>query len=142
VAADGTRLDEHLAELYARALVAVTRASGEIGTLEGELLAQRIDARTAQPISLEDLLLAETLTSVQLAETVGSPSGPFRSGRVAPAQLAAMIVVDAVAVVLAKGYVAEEEAAQIVRFAQALGCSYADVREMSDHLGPWLPALG
>lgn len=133
-------LDESTGQLYAQALVAVARANGEIGGDEGARLTERIIARTGAAIPLEDLLLAETLTSVHLAELVRDGAGPFRSGGSHPGELASMIVTDAIVVVLAKGYVAEEEAHLIVRFATALGCTLDDVRQMSTHLWPWFAA--
>ena len=52
----------------------------------------------------------------------------------------AIIVVDAISVVLAKGHVSDEEAQQIFRFATALGCTADEVRKMSAHLSPWFAA--
>ena len=52
-----------------------------------------------------------------------------------------MIVTDGIAVVLAKGYVSEDEARELLRFAVALGCSVDEVRNMSAHLTPFLAAL-
>jgi len=142
VAADARILDETAAHLYAQALVAIARADGEIGLEEGARLQQKIEARSGRPAELDDLLLAETLDPAQLAEALRASSGPFRGGAgLHPGELAAMIVVDAIAVVLAKGHVSEEEAQQIVRFATALGCSLDEVRRMSAHLSPWFAAV-
>ena len=49
-----------------------------------------------------------------------------------------MIVTDAIAVVLAKGYISEAEAGVIVRFASALGCSLEQVRSLCSRAAPWL----
>jgi len=128
-----------LAQLYARALVSVARADHEIGVDEGHRLQQRIEARTTQALPLDDLLLAEPLDPAEFAALLRVPTGPFRDAGVHPRELARMIVVDAIAVVLAKGHLSEEEARQIVALATALGCSIDDVRAMTDQLEPWLP---
>lgn len=138
MAADGRILDETAAHLYARALVAIARVDGEIGLEEGSRLQQKIETRSGQPAELDALLLAEALDPDQLAEHLRASSSPFRGGGgLHPGELAAMIVSDAISVVLAKGHVSEEEAQQIVRFATALGCTLDEVRAMSAHLGPW-----
>lgn len=49
-----------------------------------------------------------------------------------------MIVSDGIAVVLAKGYVSEAEAREIVRFASALGCSRDEIRALCHRAAPWL----
>ncbi|MCW5802604.1 MAG: hypothetical protein KIT31_09465 [Deltaproteobacteria bacterium] len=41
----------------------------------------------------------------------------------------------------AKGHLSDAEAAEIVRYAFALGCTIDDVRRMSAHLAPWLAAV-
>ncbi len=141
MAADTRRLDESAAHLYAQALVAIVRADGEIGLEEGARLAEKLEARSGHPANLDDLLLAETLDPNALADAIGNASGPFRGdNRLHPGELAAMIVVDAIEVVLAKGHVSEEEAQQIVRYATALGCTLDEIRRMSAHLSPWFAA--
>lgn len=134
------RLEAGLAQLYAQALVAVCRADDKIGLEVGLRLQQQIDVRTGQAIALEDLLLAEPLDPHELDELLHTAAGPFRGAGVHPGELARVIVVDAVAVVLAKGHVSEAEAQQILRFAAALGCTLDEVRAMSEHLAPWLAA--
>ena len=52
-----------------------------------------------------------------------------------------MIVMDSIAVVLAKGYVAEAEARELVRFATALGCTVDEIRTLSAETAPFLSAL-
>lgn len=130
-------LDATLAHYHALALVAVARADDQIGLEEGQRLQERIEERAGRPVPLDDLLLAESIEPAHLAELVRAPTGPFRGGTVHPGELAAMIVVDAIAVVLAKGYVSESEARAVIRFATALGCSIEEVRAMSKHLAPW-----
>lgn len=141
VAAESRILEAGVAQLYAQALVAIARADDQIEPEEGQRLQHQIDARTGRPMPLEDLLLAEPLDPDVLAEHVRAASGPFRGGSLHPAELARMIVVDAISVVLAKGHVSELEAQQIIRFATALGCSLDEVRAMTEHLAPWLPQL-
>ena len=131
-------LDATLAHYYALALVAVARADEQIGLEEGQRLQERLEERAGRPVPLDDLLLAESIEPAHLAELLRSSTGPFRGGTVHPGELAAMIVVDAIAVVLAKGYVSEAEAREVIRFATALGCSIEEVRAMSQHLTPWL----
>jgi uncharacterized membrane protein YebE (DUF533 family) len=141
VAAESRILEAGLAQLYAQALVAITRADDQIELEEGLRLQQRIDARTGRPMPLEDLLLAEPLDPAHLAELIRASSGPFRGGSIHPGELARMIVTDAISVVLAKGHVSEQEAQQIIKFATALGCTMDEVRAMSEHLAPWLGHL-
>jgi hypothetical protein len=134
-------LDRTLGHLFAQALVAIARADDEIGAEEGLRLAQRIAARVPGPFSLDDLLLADALEPHRLAEALGGAAGPFRNAGLDPRELAAMIVSDGLAVVLAKGYVSEAEAREIVRFAAALGCSLDQVRVLCNRVAPWLGAL-
>lgn len=138
MAADRRILDPNVAQLYAQALVAIARADGEIALEEGSRLQEKIEQRSGQPANLDDLLLAEPLDPETLANALRDASGPFRgSGGLHPGELAQMIVVDAIAVVLAKGHVSDEEAQQIVRYATALGCTLDEIRRMSAQLSPW-----
>jgi hypothetical protein len=130
--------DVTLSDLFARALVAIARADDQISHDEGVRLQQRIEARTGAPISLDDLLLADALHPRGLARELGTSGDPFRQAGLHPKDLAAMIVADGVAVALAKGYVAETEAAEIVRFASALGCTPDEIRAMLATVAPWL----
>jgi hypothetical protein len=134
-------LDSALGHLFARALVAIARADDQIGLEEGRRLQQRIELRTGGPISLVDLLLAEPLEPHRLAESMRGSAGPFRNAGVHPGELALMIITDGIAVVLAKGYVSEAEAREIVRFASALGCSLDEVRAMCSRVAPWLGTM-
>ena len=127
-----------LGQLVAQALVAIARADDEISPVEVVRLQQRI----AAPISLDDLLLAEPLEPHRLAEALRGSSGPFRHVGIHPGELAAMIISDGIAVVLAKGYVSEAEAREIVRFASALGCSRDEIRALCHRAAPWLGAVG
>jgi hypothetical protein len=134
-------LDSALGHLFARALVAIARADDQIGLEEGLRLQQRIELRTGGPISLPDLLLAEPLEPHRLAESLRGSAGPFRNAGIHPGELALMIIADGIAVVLAKGYVSEAEAREIVRFASALGCSLDEVRAMCSRVAPWLGTM-
>ena len=131
-------LDIALGQLFAQALVAIARADDEISPEEGLRLEQRIALRVTAPISLDDLLLAEPLEPHRLAESLRGAVGPFRHAGLHPGELAAMIVSDGIAVVLAKGYVSEAEAREIVRFASALGCSRDEIRALCSRAAPWL----
>jgi hypothetical protein len=134
-------LDSALGHLFARALVAIARADDQIGLEEGLRLQQRIERRTGGPVSLPDLLLAEPLEPHRLAESLRGSAGPFRTAGIHPGELALMIVTDGIAVVLAKGYVSEAEASEIVRFASALGCSLDEIRAMCSRVAPWLGSM-
>ncbi|HEU4726458.1 MAG TPA: hypothetical protein VFT22_01155 [Kofleriaceae bacterium] len=134
-------LDITLGHLFARALVAIARADDQIGLEEGLRLQQRIERRTGGPVSLDDLLLAEPLEPHRLAESLRGAAGPFRNAGIHPGELALMIMTDGIAVVLAKGYVSEAEAGQIVRFASALGCSGDEIRAMCGRVAPWLATV-
>ena len=133
--------DSAIGQLFARALVAIARADDQIDLEEGLRLQQRIELRTGSPMVLDDLLLAEPLEPQWLGEALRGAAGPFRGAAVHPGELAAMIVSDGIAVVLAKGYVSEAEASVIVRFASALGCSRDEVRAMFSRVAPWLGTL-
>ncbi len=134
-------LDSALGHLFARALVAIARADDQIGLEEGLRLQQRIELRTGGPMSLADLLLAEPLEPHRLAESLRGSAGPFRNAGIHPGELALMIITDGIAVVLAKGYVSEAEAREIVRFASALGCSLDEIRAMCSRVAPWLGTM-
>jgi len=133
--------DSAIGQLFARALVAIARADDQIDLEEGLRLQQRIELRTGSPMVLDDLLFVEPLEPQWLGEALRGAAGPFRGAAVHPGELAAMIVSDGIAVVLAKGYVSEAEASVIVRFASALGCSRDEVRAMFSRVAPWLGTL-
>ena len=141
MAADRRILDAGLAHLYARAVLAIARADDEIELEEGRRRVAHLEARSGQPVSLADLLLAEPLDPAELAAQLRASAGPFRGAGLHSSELAEMIVTDSIRVVLAKGHVSEEEARELLRFAVALGCSVDDVRRMSEHLTPFLAAL-
>ena len=134
-------LDIGLAHVYARAVVAIARADHELGLEEGLRLVRLLEDRSGRPVSLDDLLLEEPLDPAELVAMTRANAGPFRSNCVHPGELAAMIVMDSIAVVLAKGYVSEAEARELLRFAVALGCTVEQVRQMSYHLLPFFGSL-
>jgi hypothetical protein len=131
-------LDAGLGHLYARALVAIARADDQIGLEAGLRLQHHIALRVHGAISLDELLLAEPLEPYRLAESLRTSGGPFRNAGLHPGELAVLIVTDAIAIVLAKGYVSEAEAGMILRFASALGCSVDQVRALCSRAAPWL----
>lgn len=141
MAASPRLLDIGLAHLYARALLAIARADHELGLEEGLRLERLLEARSGKPVSMNDLLLAEPLDPSELVAQMRAAAGPFRGAPLHPGELAAMIVTDSISVVLAKGYLSEAEARELLRFALALGCSVDEVRGMSSHLTPFLAAL-
>lgn len=134
-------LDHGLGQLFARALVAIARADDRIDPEEGLRLQHRIELRLGGPIALDDLLLADPLDPHRLAEALRGATGPFRGAQLHPSELAVMIITDGLAVVLAKGYVSEAEAREIVRFASALGCSLDDVHARCSRAAPWLATI-
>lgn len=134
-------LDIGLAHVYARAVLAIARADHELGLEEGLRLVRLLEDRSGRPVSLDDLLLDDPLDPAELVQMVRHASGPFRGGGVHAGELAAMIVIDSIAVVLAKGYVSEAEARELLRFAVALGCTVEEVRGMSAHLTPFFGGL-
>lgn len=135
-----TFADRELGLLYARALVAIARADHSIEFEEGLRLAERIAARCSVPLRLEDLLLEPPLSPEQLVQQLGSTDGPFRSAStVHPRELAAVLVRDGVAIMLAKGHATEVEADRLWRFAEALGLSSEAFRELTEAVAPWFP---
>lgn len=139
--AEARIFEADLAQIYAQAVVAIARADDSLGLEEGSRLQHKLNARLGAPTEIDDLLLAEPLGSDQLAAIVDAASGPFRGGSLHPGELARMIIVDAIEVVLAKGYIADSEASEMMRFATALGCTLDQVRAMTPHLAPWLGHL-
>ena len=134
-------LDIGLAQIYARAVLAIARADHELGLEEGLRIVRLLEERSGHPVSLDDLLLDDPLDPAELVAMLRAQSGPFRGSGVHPGELAAMIVLDSIAVLLAKGYVSEAEARELLRFAVALGCNVEDVRKMSAHLLPFFAEL-
>ena len=134
-------LDIGLAHIYARAVLAIARADHELGLEEGLRIVRLLEDRSGRPVSLDDLLLDEPLDPGDLVAMMRVSSGPFRGNCVHPGELAQMIVKDSIAVVLAKGYVSEAEARELLRFAVALGCNVEEVRAMSAHLLPFFGGL-
>ena len=142
MAADRRRLlDIGIAHLYARAVLAIARAGDELGLEEGLRLQERVEARTGMSVTLDDLLQFEPLLPSELETHLRASSSPFRGASLHPGELAAMIVTDSIAVVLAKGYVSEAEARELLRFATALGLGVEEVRKLSAHVAPFLAAL-
>jgi len=134
-------LDIGLAQIYARAVLAIARADHELGLEEGLRIVRLLEDRSGQPVALDDLLLEDPLDPTELVASVRASSSPFRGNCVHPGELAAMIVLDSIAVILAKGYVSEAEARELLRFACALGCTVEEVRSMSAHLVPFFGSL-
>jgi hypothetical protein len=134
-------LDIGLAHIYARAVLAIARADHELGLEEGLRIVRLLEDRSGRPVSLDDLLLEDSLDPGELVAMIRLSGGPFRGNCVHPGELASMIVIDSIAVVLAKGYVSEAEARELLRFAVALGCSVEEVRSMSAHLLPFFGGL-
>jgi hypothetical protein len=134
-------LDIGLAHIYARAVLAIARADHELGLEEGLRIVRLLEDRSGRPVALDDLLLDDPLEPGELVAMLRTTSGPFRGNCVHPGELAAMIVIDSIAVVLAKGYVSEAEARELLRFAVALGCNVEEVRAMSAHLLPFFGGL-
>ena len=134
-------LDIGLAHIYARAVLAIARADHELGLEEGLRIERLLADRSGTPFVLDDLLLEDPLDPAELVAMMRAHSGPFRGNCIHPGELAGMIVRDAIAVVLAKGYVSEAEARELLRFAVALGCNVEEVRQMSSHLMPFFGSL-
>ncbi len=134
--------DVATAQLYARAVLAIARAGDRLGLEEGLRLQERFEARAGYAVVLDDLLLVEPLLPSELAAQLrATATSPFRGPSTHAGELAAMIVADSVAVVLAKGYVAEAEARELLRFATALGCSVDEVRALVADTAPFVGAL-
>jgi len=130
-------LDVGVAQLYARALLAIARADDTIDDEEGVRLEECIAARTEHVMAIDDLMLSDPLEPVQLADAMRGAM-PFRSNAPHAGVFVKMLVRDGLDVVLGKGYVSEAEGHKIIRFATALGCTEAELRAMSDHLALWL----
>lgn len=135
------RLDLGTAHLYARAVLAVARADDLLGLEEGQRLQELVSARAGIDLVLADLLLDEPVHPSELAHHVRYAPPPFRGETLSPGDFARLIVVDSLAVVLAKGYIAEAEARELMRFATALGCSRSEVRAFAAHAAPMLDLL-
>ncbi|HEY4056134.1 MAG TPA: hypothetical protein VGM39_05970 [Kofleriaceae bacterium] len=127
-------LPADLAELYAQAMLAITRADHHVSDEEGHQLQAKIDERSDRQIDFADLLLADPLQPAALAALVDGAQSPFRASGLHAGELAQILVSDAVEVLLAKGYIADSEAGAVYRFAMALGCTREQVRAMSRFL--------
>jgi tellurite resistance protein len=131
--------DRELALLYARVLVAIARADQEIESDEGMRLADRIEARCTVPLRLEDLLLEPALSPEQFHVLIGTQDGPFRGALIQPRELARALVEDGVAIMLAKGHATEAEADRLWRFAEVLGLTSDEFRQLTAGVAPWFP---
>jgi hypothetical protein len=135
------QIDIGLAHIYARAVLAIARADHDLGLEEGLRIVRLVEDHSGVPVSLDDLLLEEPIDPAEVSSMLRANSGPFRGSGVHPGELAAMIVMDSIAVCLAKGYVSDAEARELLRFAVALGCTVEEVRAMSAHLLPFFSNL-
>jgi len=132
--------DRELGLLYARVLVAIARADQEIEADEGTRLAERIESRCTFPMRLEDLLLEPPLSPEQFHQQLVPQDGPFRGASVVPRELASVLVEDGVAIMLAKGHATEAEADRLWRFAEVLGLSSDEFRQLTETVAPWFPS--
>jgi hypothetical protein len=130
--------DRELAALYARALVALARADGDITFEEGLRLQQCIADRCEVPLRIDDVLFEPTLSPRQLADYLSASAGPFR-GSAHPDRLAEWIVSDGLSVILAKGHMSAQEATLLSRFAEELGVSRDEFQRLIAHAAPWFP---
>jgi tellurite resistance protein TerB len=128
--------DREMSRLYARALMRIARADNQISLEEGLRLKERIATRCDVPLGLDDLLMEPPLRTEELAMLGGE--GPFRSS-IDTVAFARILVEDGVAVVLAKGYVSEQEATVLRRLVGALGVSEPDFLAISAGVARWLP---
>ena len=124
--------DHELKLLYARALVSIVRAEGEIGSEEGERLAERVELRCQ--VELEDVLLSTSLQPETLAAAISG--GPFRGTAVRSDEVARLLVEDSLYITLGKGSVTSEEAHRMWRYATALGLPDDEFRQLTGH---WIP---
>lgn len=127
-------LPADLAQLYAQALLAITRADHLVSEEEAHQLQAKIEERSAELIDFADLMLADPLLPAALGALLDGAHSPFRRSGIPAGELAQLIVSDAVDVLLAKGYIADSEAAAVYQFGTALGCTREQVAAMSRHL--------
>lgn len=124
-------LDDDAAATYARVLIAIARADGEIGPEEARALERVIALRTSAPLSLAELLFARALRPEELSRALAGSelgAGPFRAAPVDMAEISRTLIDDALGIVLTKGSMTSGEEASLVRFATALGIESAEVR--------------
>jgi hypothetical protein len=88
---------------------------------------------------LEDLLLEPALSPEQFHALLGTQHGPFRGASVHRRELAGALVEDGVAIMLAKGHATEAEADRLWRFAEVLGLTSAEFRQLTATVAPWFP---
>jgi hypothetical protein len=131
-------LENDVARSYALALISISRADGTIGPDEATVFQQRIAARVATPLPLDDLLFERRITAGELAELVSQDDGPFRTAGVEARALGHMLVEDALAIVMTKGHATSGEATSIIRFARALGIGVDELRLANPQLEPFL----
>jgi len=131
--------DRELGLLYARVLVAIARSDQEIEREEGMRLVDRIERRCTIPLRLEDLLLEPPLSPEQFHLQLSTHDGPFRGASLQPRELASVLVEDGVAIMLAKGHATEAEADRLWRFAEVLGLTSEEFRQLTVAVAPWFP---
>jgi hypothetical protein len=131
------RLENEVARSYTLALLSIARADGNIGPDEANVFQQRIATRVDKPLPLDELLFERRITPMELAELVSQDDGPFRTAGVQARTLGAMLVEDALAIVLSKGHATSGEATAIIRFARALAITPTELRA-HPALAPWL----
>ena len=115
--------DPELSQFYARALLAVARADGEIDAGQGARLERVLSARLNSPVSFADLLLDKPLRTAEVDAIIDGAEysmGPFRGTQIVDREeLGAMFIQDALVVVGESLDVKSE--AMLVRIARAFG---------------------
>lgn len=130
-------LDGQLAQLYARALVAIARADGEISLEEGLRLQQLVEQRAGEATNIEELLMADRVAPQELAAS--ATGDPFRTRSIHPLELATQLIADALGIALAKGHVTHRELVALRMFTNALGISEDDFTRLAGAHAHHLP---
>jgi hypothetical protein len=133
-------LDDELGRVYARALVAIARADGELVLDEILRLRALVARRLGHDIDDAALFAADGDVALdELLVAVRRQHGdPFRTAGLAPRALGRLLLTDGLSLALADGHICAEEVTMVEAMARALGCTDDDLAELRAHLKPWI----
>lgn len=131
-------LDDELGRVYARALVAIARADGELVLDEILRLRTLVAHRLGRDVDDAALFGADATIDELVAVVHRQHGDPFRTSGLAPRALGRLLIIDGLSLALADGHVCAEEVAILDAMARALGCTDDDLAEMRARLPPWV----
>lgn len=131
-------LHDEVGRLYARALVAIARADGDLVLDEILRLRALVVRRLGRELG-DEALFGPTLSVDELVASVRRHHGdPFRSTALSPRQLGRLLIDDGLSLALADGHVCAEEVAMVEAMARSLDCTPEDLAEFRQKLPRWV----